>query len=57
MENTGSSTSTREERQARADWLVAELRKRAAVCEDPNEQANLHRSADSLVRLATAFRG
>jgi hypothetical protein len=47
--------ATAEERQARSEWLVAELRRRAAACNDPNEQANLLRSADSLIRLATAY--
>lgn len=49
------STSA-QERQARAEWLVAELHRRAASCSDPREQANLRRSADSLVRLAAAYR-
>ncbi len=48
--------ATAEERQARAAWLVAEFRRRAAACDDPREQANLLRSADSLVRLAAAHR-
>ncbi|MEI8406811.1 MULTISPECIES: hypothetical protein [unclassified Kribbella] len=48
--------ATAAERQARAEWLVAELRRRAAACDDPREQANLLRSADSLIRLATAYR-
>ena len=52
----GNISSTREERQARAEWLIAELRRRAAACDDPREQANLQRSADSLLRLATAYR-
>jgi hypothetical protein len=47
--------ATAEERRARAEWLAAELRRRAAVCGDPGERANLRRSADSLVRLATAY--
>ncbi|MEU4605204.1 hypothetical protein AB0F43_19660 [Kribbella sp. NPDC023972] len=47
--------ATAAERQARAEWLVTELRRRAEACDDPREQANLHRSADSLVRLATAY--
>jgi hypothetical protein len=47
--------ATPEERQARAEWLIAEFRRRAAACDDPREQANLLRSADSLVRLATAY--
>jgi hypothetical protein len=46
--------ATAAERQARAEWLIAEFRRRAAASDDPREQANLLRSADSLVRLATA---
>lgn len=45
-----------DDRSARAEWLIAELRQRAAACDDPREQANLRRSADSLVRLATALK-
>lgn len=56
MEQSTSTSSTREERRARAEWLIAELRRRAAASDDPHEQANLRRSADSLLRLATAFR-
>jgi hypothetical protein len=55
LQTNGNTASTREERQARAEWLIAELRRRAAVCDDPREQANLQRSADSLLRLATAY--
>ena len=44
------------DRSARAEWLIAELRQRAAACDDPQEEANLRRSADSLVRLAAAFK-
>jgi len=46
-----------DDRRARADWLVAELRRRAASTEDAAERDGLRRSADSLVRLATALRG
>jgi hypothetical protein len=53
---TAESAPTREERTAQAEWLIGELRRRAAGCEDPREQANLRRCADSLVRLATALR-
>jgi hypothetical protein len=56
LQTNGNTSSTREERQARAEWLIAELRRRAAACDDPREQANLQRSADSLLRLATAYR-
>ena len=45
-----------EERRAQADWLIAELRRRAALA-DAAEQRDLRRSTDSLVRLATALRG
>lgn len=48
--------STRAERQARAEWLVTELGRLAARADDPHDQARLRRTADSLVRLATAFR-
>jgi hypothetical protein len=44
------------ERQARADWLITELGRLAASAEDPHEQARFRRTADSLVRLAIAFR-
>jgi hypothetical protein len=44
------------DRLARTEWLIEELRHRADTCEDPNERTNLHRSADALVRLATALR-
>ncbi|MGW6280412.1 hypothetical protein [Kribbella sp. NPDC055071] len=48
--------STRAERQARADWLIAELGRRAAASDSPAQQLRLRRTADSLVRLAIAFR-
>jgi hypothetical protein len=56
VDQAGSSgvRATAAERQARAEWLIAEFRRRAAASDDPREQANLLRSADSLVRLATA---
>lgn len=44
------------DRLARVQWLISELRHRAAECDDQQEQTNLRRSADSLVRLATALR-
>ena len=50
------SRSTPAERQARTDWLVTELLRLAASTDNPHEQANLRRSADSLIRLATASR-
>ncbi|WP_405063060.1 hypothetical protein OG474_15860 [Kribbella sp. NBC_01505] len=53
---TGTSRSTAAEHRARAEWLVRELRSRAATSDDPQYQAELRRSADSLVRLATAYR-
>ncbi|TWD80535.1 hypothetical protein FB561_1616 [Kribbella amoyensis] len=43
-------------RPERTEWLIRQLRERAASCEDPREQTNLRRSADALVRLATAQR-
>jgi len=48
--------STRAERQARSDWLITELGRMAAAADNPQEQASLRRTADSLVRLAIAFR-
>lgn len=36
--------------------LIGDLRERAEDCGNSKEQHNLHRSADSLVRLATAMR-
>ncbi|WP_112245121.1 hypothetical protein [Kribbella monticola] len=55
---TQPAGSTRaEERRARADWLITELRRRAADTDDPAERHDLRRSSDSLVRLATALRG
>ena len=47
--------STPAERRARAEWLAAEFRRRAAGCDNPQEEANLLRSADSLLRLASAY--
>lgn len=44
------------DRLARTEWLIAQLRERAATCADPKEQTNLRRSADALIRLATALR-
>jgi hypothetical protein len=49
-------SATVAERQARADWLITELGRLAAHAEDPGEQARIRRTADSLVRLAIAFR-
>lgn len=49
-------TSPTDDRYQRTQVLIADLRRRAETCEDPREQANLRRSADSLVRLATALR-
>jgi hypothetical protein len=48
--------ASRAERQARADWLVTELGRLAATADDPQQRAQLRRTADSLVRLAIAFR-
>jgi hypothetical protein len=50
-------TPATEERRAQADWLIAELRRRAGTTGDAAEQHALRRSTDSLVRLATALRG
>ena len=54
--HAASPRSTRAERQARSDWLITELGRLAAAADDPQEQASLRRTADSLVRLAIAFR-
>ncbi|MFF0339217.1 hypothetical protein [Kribbella sp. NPDC004875] len=48
--------SPSDERQARADWLITELGRLAADADDPHDQARFRRTADSLVRLAIAFR-
>ncbi|WP_329483071.1 hypothetical protein OG555_12855 [Kribbella sp. NBC_01484] len=55
-DDAASPRSTRAERQARSDWLITELGRLAAAADDPQEQAGLRRTADSLVRLAIAFR-
>ncbi|TDD24843.1 hypothetical protein E1218_16000 [Kribbella turkmenica] len=52
---TAGVRSTPAERRARAEWLAAEFRRRAAGCDNPQEEANLLRSADSLLRLASAY--
>ncbi|MFD3404499.1 hypothetical protein ACFWUU_27665 [Kribbella sp. NPDC058693] len=49
-------TTTVAERQARADWLITEFGRLAAQAEDPRDKARFRRTADSLVRLAIAFR-
>lgn len=51
-----AAMQARAERQARADWLIAELGRLAAQAEDPNDRVRIRRTADSLTRLATAFR-
>ncbi|WP_410786760.1 hypothetical protein [Kribbella sp. C-35] len=51
-----AATQARAERQARADWLITELSRLAAQAEDPNDRVRFRRTADSLTRLATAFR-
>ena len=51
-----AATEARAERQARADWLITELGRLAAQAEDPHERVRLRRTADSLVRLAIAYR-
>jgi hypothetical protein len=58
MEHSIDTTlnSTRAERQARADWLITELGRLAADADSPQEQLRLRRTADSLIRLAIAFR-
>jgi hypothetical protein len=49
-------SATVAERQARADWLITEFGRLAAQADDPRDQARFRRTADSLVRLAIAFR-
>jgi hypothetical protein len=64
MEHSSGSTphhdqaanGTVAERQARADWLITEFGRLAAQADDPRDQARFRRTADSLVRLAIAFR-
>ncbi|WP_327638818.1 hypothetical protein OHB24_10740 [Kribbella sp. NBC_00482] len=53
---TNATPHAQAERQARADWLIAELGRLAAQAEDPNDRVRIRRTADSLTRLATAFR-
>ncbi|TCC18965.1 hypothetical protein [Kribbella speibonae] len=53
---TNAAAQTRAERQARADWLITELGRLAAQAEDPDDKVRIRRTADSLVRLATAYR-
>ncbi|MFF0265986.1 hypothetical protein [Kribbella sp. NPDC004536] len=54
--HTARHAERQAERQARNDWLVAELNRLAATTQDPDEQTRYRRTADSLVRLATAMR-
>ena len=53
MDHDHSPTS---DRYTRTQQLIADLRRRAENCTDPREEANLRRSVDSLIRLATALR-
>lgn len=53
---TPYAEETRAERQARADWLITELGRLAAHAENPDDKARYRRTADSLVRLAIAYR-
>ncbi|WP_371406035.1 hypothetical protein OHA10_10765 [Kribbella sp. NBC_00662] len=53
---SGTVAGTLAERQARADWLITEFGRLAAQAEDPHDKARFRRTADSLVRLAIAFR-
>jgi hypothetical protein len=53
---TSGVAGTVAERQARADWLITEFGRLAAQAEDPHDKARFRRTADSLVRLAIAFR-
>lgn len=56
--STGTTTPAdrHAERQARNNWLIAELNRLAATTPDPTESARCRRAADSLVRLAIAMR-
>jgi hypothetical protein len=56
LDSPTATTQARAERQARADWLITELGRLAAQAEDPQERVRLRRTADSLVRLAIAYR-
>jgi hypothetical protein len=51
-----AAAATIAERRARADWLITEFGRLAAQADDPRDQARFRRTADSLVRLAIAFR-
>ncbi|GAA3570224.1 hypothetical protein [Kribbella ginsengisoli] len=44
-----------EDRYIRTQPLIADLRRRAETCENPQEQVNLRRSVDSLIRMALAL--
>lgn len=55
-ESVRASRSSGAEHRARAKVLVAELHRMAAGTDDPAKRADLKRSADSLIRLATAYR-
>ncbi|WP_165956456.1 hypothetical protein [Kribbella antibiotica] len=56
MEHVETPRSTVAEHRARAKMLVAELQQIAATTDNPDERARIRRSADSLIRLATAYR-
>jgi hypothetical protein len=45
-----------EDRYIRTQQLIADLRQRADACENPQEQLNLRRSVDSLIRVALALK-
>ncbi|TDO67413.1 hypothetical protein EV651_103325 [Kribbella sp. VKM Ac-2571] len=51
-----AAAQVRAERRARADWLITELSRLAAQADNPNDRVRIRRTADSLTRLATAFR-
>jgi hypothetical protein len=51
-----TAAATVAERRARADWLITEFGRLAAQADDPRDKARFRRTADSLVRLAIAFR-
>ncbi|GAB3941805.1 hypothetical protein GCM10029976_061760 [Kribbella albertanoniae] len=56
LRGPAASRSSGAEHRARAKVLVAELHRMAAGTDDPAKRADLKRSADSLIRLATAYR-
>ncbi|GAA2836284.1 hypothetical protein [Kribbella solani] len=54
--NPTAARTSRAERQARAEWLITEFRRLATHADNPYDQARYRRTADSLIRLASAAR-